>query len=130
MIEEIIKRFNAKQEELEMQLSRAHPGNYKALVEIVVRLVTSELEYDDCNLDPERITEIDHGDYQGTLVYIIGEKGYQPSQYWYIKVAYGSCSACDTLQGISDYSSDPPTKKQIKEYLQLALHLVQGIKEL
>ena len=37
----------------------------------------------------ERIHRIDDGDYQGTLVFVIGGKGYQLSTYWYVKVSYG-----------------------------------------
>jgi hypothetical protein len=43
-------------------------------------------------------------------------------------VGYGSCSGCDTLQGISDYSHAAPNEKQIDDYMTLALHIVQGFK--
>ena len=78
--------------------------------------------------DPERIHRIDDGNYQGTLVYVIGEKGYQPDKYWYVKVDYGSCSGCDTLEGIRDYTDDAPTDEQAKDYMTVALHIVQGMK--
>jgi hypothetical protein len=78
--------------------------------------------------DPKIIHEIDDGDYQGTLLYVIPKIGYQPSIYWYIKIGYGSCSACDELHHIRNYSSDKPTAAQIHDYMTLALRIVQGLK--
>ena len=37
---------------------------------------------------------------------MIPEEGYQPSDYWYVRVSYGSCCGCDTLQSITDCSGD------------------------
>lgn len=128
MIPEIIERFDANRENLLASFKAAHPDNYAAIVKSVVEHVTSEDDYDDNNLDPERIERIDHGDYQGTLLFVIGAKGYQPSNYWYTKVSYGSCSGCDTFEAIRDYSGELPTEEQAKEYFNLALHIVQGLK--
>jgi len=41
---------------------------------------------------------------------------------------YGSCSGCDTLQAISDYDDGRPSELQLKEYMALALHLVQKMR--
>jgi hypothetical protein len=79
------------------------------------------------------ITEIDHGDYQGTLVFVIGGSGYQPGveDHWYTSVYYGSCSGCDTLQGISDYPSEKlPSEDQVQEYWTLCLHMIQKMKRM
>ena len=57
-------------------------------------------------------------------MFIIGAKGYQPSDYWYVKVGYGSCSGCDTLEAIRGYSDEKPTPDQVKDYVTLALHVV------
>ena len=81
---------------------------------------------------PERIHKIDDGDYQGTLLFVIAAKGYQPSKYWAVSVGYGSCSGCDTLEGIKsdgDYG-ESPNKQQIADYMTLALHIVQGLKQI
>jgi len=126
MIELYVKRFESNKAQLESVLAIKHPENYKDLVTAVVKTITSE-DYGD--LDTERIHEIDDGDYQGTLLYVIGAKGYQPNKYWAVPVYYGSCSGCDTLQSICEYSSEPPTKEQIKQYMTLALDIVQGLKE-
>ncbi len=127
MIDTFVRRFEGNKAQLESVLAAKHPENYKDLVTAVVKAITSD-DYDD--LDPERIHEIDDGDYQGTLLYVIGAKGYQPSKYWAVSVYYGSCSGCDTLQDICGYSSEPPTKNQIQQYTTLALHIVQGLKEI
>jgi hypothetical protein len=46
------------------------------------------------------------------------------------KVGYGSCSGCDTLQATKDYSDEKPTPDQVSQYMILALHIVQGFKQL
>lgn len=127
MIPTIIERFDANRENLLASFKAAHPESYDAIVKSVVEVVTSD-EYGECDLDPERIVAVDHGDYQGTRLFVIGAKGYQPSNYWFVKVDYGSCSGCDTFEAIRDYSGEPPTEDQAKEYFSLALHIVQSLK--
>lgn len=76
----------------------------------------------------DNMTVLDHGDYQGTLVFILHMNCYQPSvdEYVYTSVDYGSCSACDALQGINEYNWDKlPNEEQIKDYMTLCLHLLQ-----
>jgi hypothetical protein len=128
MIQSLVDRFMAADAVLRAQFAAAHPSAYKDVVAAVVRVVTNPEEYGDDALDPERIHQIDDGDYQGTLVFVIAAKGYQPSDYWYVKVSYGSCSGCDTLQAIHNYSDEPPTPEQVDDYMTLALHVVQGLK--
>jgi hypothetical protein len=128
MIQTYVDRFMAPegQATLRAALSQAHPS-YRSLVTDVIKVIAAD-DYD--APDPERIHEIDDGDYQGTLLYVIGARGYQPSDYFYVKVRYGSCSGCDTLQGIREYQETPPREDQIKDYMTLALHIVQGLKKL
>ena len=126
MIKDMVERFMQAKPELEKRLKEDHPASYNELVWLVVKAINPEQEWD--LPDPDRITEIDHGDYQGNLLYVIGATGYQPDTYWYVKVAYGSCSACDTLQEIQGYGDGPPTPDQIKQYMILALHIVQRMK--
>ena len=126
MIQKFVDRYMGRKEELRALFAEKHPEEYKSIVQAVVKVLHDEDEYE--SPDPERIVEIDHGDYQGTLVYIIGASGYQPSEYWAVMVGYGSCSGCDTLQSICEYSDDPPTEEQVSDYMTLALHVVQGIK--
>lgn len=74
---------------------------------------------------------IDDGNYQGTLVYVIPEAGYQPSRYWYCRIAYGSCSACDTLEGIlATYGIYDRIETALDDMMALCLHIVQGTREM
>lgn len=127
MIAKFIERFDAKREALRAQFKEKAPSDYADIVRAVVGAVRDEDEY--ASPDPDRIHRIDDGDYQGTLVFVIGAGGYQPSTYWYVKVDYGSCSGCDTLEGIRDYQ-DAVSDEQAEQYLTLALHVLQGLKEM
>jgi len=72
------------------------------------------------------------------LVYVIAESGYQPNTYWYVKVSYGSCSGCDTLEAIMCGNWGHETKEEEDEWkeqaidklMTLALHIVQGLKKM
>lgn len=125
MIQEFVDRFMANRSQVEANFSRVHPNNYSDIVRSVIRAIETE-----DGPDPDRIHSIDDGDYQGTLVFIIGAKSYQPDDYWYVKIAYGSCSGCDTLMSIYNYSNEAPTKSQIHDYMTLALHVCQGLKKM
>lgn len=125
MIQEFVDRFMARRDEIEAGFSEEHPGDYVDIVRAVVRALRGDSEYD--APDPDRIHEINEVGYQGTLVYVIGAGGYQPSDYWYVKVGYGSCSGCDTLKSIREYESD---ELRVKDYMTLALHIVQGLKKM
>lgn len=128
MIQEFVDRFIAAKPRLMDEFSKRHPEDYKEIVRAVVSTLSSEDGWRDP--DPDRIHQIDDGEYQGTLVFVIAAQGYQPSDYWYVRVGYGSCSGCDTLQAISSYSSEPPTPEQAEDYWTLALHVVQGLKKM
>ena len=127
MVMEFVERFMANKEAIRGEFADGHPDSYIDIVRLVVRHLRDD---DRAHLGPVpgRIHEINDGDYQGTLVYVIGGGGYQPSRYWWVMVDYGSCSGCDTLEGIREYGSDAPTESQIDEYMTLALHIVQGLR--
>lgn len=127
MIKNFVDIFMNHKQELEHFFVK-HPENYKEIVVAVVRLLA---QYDDSyeSPDPDLVHEIDDGDYQGTLVYVIASQGYQPEKYWVVKVSYGSCSGCDTLEAIRDYSDDVPDEQQVKDYMTLCLHIIQNMKE-
>ena len=96
---------------------------WKAVLDIVVNPVMRT------PFNTERITEVDDGGYQGTLLLIAPFDTYQPCHYEYVLtyVDYGSCSGCDTLLAINSHSyGDLPTAEQVKEYLQLALNMLQA----
>ncbi len=128
MIKEFVDRFMSKKPELEAIFSKKHPEDYKEIVANVINILKNGDVYDCPSSD--NIHEIDEGDYQGTLVFVMSEGGYQPSDYWFVKVGYGSCSGCDTLEAIRDCSDELPTDEQIKDYMALALHIVQKLKKM
>lgn len=123
MIREAVVRWEKGKDSVREALAREHPESYLDLVKLVVKCL------EPMGLDQERIVEIDQGEYSGVLVYVIGEKGYQPCKYWYVKVDYGSCSGCDTLEYIKslEYLSNVPTEEQVRHYMTLALNLVQQL---
>ena len=103
-----------------------YSSDYKSILVKVFELVLTDQE-----VQLDAITTIDNGDYQGTLLFVIPFDTYQPSEneYYFTAVGYGSCSGCDTLQGISDYDDGLPTEQQVDDYMTLALHLVQKMKK-
>lgn len=129
MEKKIVAAWDANKDKLKAFFAAKHPDSYLEVITAVVQMLHDSMTgYS--KPDPARITEIDHGGYQGTLVYVIGATGYQPAAFWYVKVGYGSCSVCDTLKAISNYSDAPPTDEQIGEYMTLALHVIQGLKQM
>lgn len=128
MIEAAVNSWERNKHKLREKLVKKHPDSYVDLVTAVIAAITEEDDmYQSFSPDPERIHVIDDGDYQGTQIYVIAEKGYQPSRYWLTGVSYGSCSGCDTLEAIRVYADDPPNEKQIDAYMDLCLHLVQQL---
>lgn len=128
MIDKFVKQWEANKKSVEAFFKENHPEDYAKIVKLVVFSINPSEEYG--MPDPSRIHEIDDGYYQGTLLYVIAETGYQPSTYWAVSVDYGSCSGCDTLESIRSYDTDKPTEDQVKEYMALATHIVQGLVEI
>jgi hypothetical protein len=133
MIQKFVNRFMAAESVLREGFAAKHP-EYIDIVKAVVSVIGEKSAYVDAAAyeepDATRIHQIDDGSYQGTLIFVIASVGYQPWKYWYVKVGYGSCSGCDTLEGIRDYEDGPPTKEQVDAYMTLALHIVQGLKSM
>jgi len=123
-----VNQFMARKADIENIFREKHPDTYGEIVQAVISVLSDEDDF--CTPDPERIHTIDDGHYQGTLVFVIAEKGYQPSEYWYVRVGYGSCSGCDTLEHIRGFRDETPTDEQVKDYMTLALHIVQGLKKM
>lgn len=128
MIKEFVERFDAARQALLEKYKAAHPDGYDEIVRDVVTVCADGATGGVPST--EHIHRIDDGSYQGVLVFVIGEGGDQPSDYWVAKVSYGSCSVCDTFQHIRDYGDEPPTEEQAKDYLTLALHILQNMKAL
>jgi hypothetical protein len=133
VIKEFVQIWDKKKDDLQLSFMEKHPNGYEDIVKQVIELIGSDdhgiLGYGG-QPDPDCIHVINDGDYQGTLLFVIAAKGYQPSTYWYVKVGYGSCSGCDTYQSIRDSGgwNDTPTEEQVRDYMTLALHIIQELK--
>lgn len=132
MIQEFVDNFIANESKVREAFAAEFPGSYEAIVKVAVENVV-----DDATTygqpDPRVIHCINDGDYQGTLLFLIPDNTYQPSNYWYVRVYYGSCSGCDTLEAIRDsgsYSETGSNQGQVDDLYTLALHVVQGLKVL
>ena len=95
---------------------------YKDLVKLTVVFILN----DENEWDVNKIKEIDDGDYQGTLLYLIPEDTYQPnsSEYLMTFVEYGSCSGCDTLQAIQCFLDTKSRDKSIDGLMNLCKDLI------
>lgn len=110
-------------------------SSYVGLVKIVMHVVLNPyfIEEFGYRYDTENVTIIDDGNYQGTQIFVFHKDVYQPGvgDYVFTSSYYGSCSLCDTMEGIRDLSdSDLPSEEQVREYMTLALHQIQGFKPL
>jgi hypothetical protein len=134
MITKLVKQWEENKHKLEEYFKTTKQDEYDSYETIVKKVfeicLPEATDYSGWNLD--KMTVIDDGDYQGTQIFIIPTDTYQPSLEDYVMTDtyYGSCSGCDTLQAVSGYDYDLPTEEQVKEYMTLALHLVQKLKRL
>ena len=135
MIQEIIKRWDKNKYKLEEYFSTTKQeefASYETIIQKIFELVinSDEESYERFNIN--KMTVIDDGNYQGTQIFIIPKDTYQPNidDYLITHTYYGSCSGCDVLESIRNYSSGLPTEQQVKEYMILALHLVQKMKRI
>lgn len=129
MDKKLIAKFDEKRDELKARFKSTHPAGYDAIFTALCEVLTSD-GWDGDYPDPARITVIDHGEYQGTRVFVVGATGYQPSVYWMSMVSYGSCSGCDTFESTREYGDDPPTDEQADAYFTMALHMLQGMRQI
>ena len=136
MIEAIVKKWDVNKHKLEEYFATTKQeeySDYKTIVVKLFELVITEIENEWSGTDEfdiSKMTVIDDGDCQGTTIYIIPKDTYQPnvSESVITDNYYGSCSGCDTLLAISEYEDDLPSKEQVKEYMTIALHLVQKLR--
>ena len=131
MIQEFVDAFMKNKEYCKTKLQEKHPDDYQDIVRIVLETINEKEDTLYGKPNSSNIHVIDDGDYQGTLLFVIPENTYQPDDYWAVKVSYGSCSGCDTLQAIHDSCpAKTPTEEQLNDYMTLALHIVQGLKKI
>lgn len=128
MIQQVIKQFDQNRDKLKLRLSNENNiSSYRDLVNILLSVISDE---DNLDFDYEELTSIDHGHYQGTEIFIFPVKEYQPRDYYYFCVDYGSCSGCDTLQHVLYDYCDNETQKKIDGLFTLCLHMAQSIRKL
>lgn len=129
MIDAFVQRFDEKRDDIKQMIrDGVRDPDYETLFGYVVTALSNPEDYMGTP-DPERIHRVDDGHYQGTLVFVVAETGYQPSQYWATKVNYGSCSGCDTLQRILGWSEEALTDTQVEDLFTLCLHMLQNMVE-
>lgn len=106
--------------------------DYLDLVKMTFDVVVNQYSEQDADhiVNIDGIQEIDHGDYQGTKLFVIPLDTYQPwaSDYLFTWVGYGSCTLCDTLMGIyPDWEQEPPyDDKTVGPFLSLCGHILSN----
>ncbi len=127
----------AKQHELRKAYEEKHPDSYLKIVEDVADIIFPDASY---AFDEDKVTEFPViVDGEGENVYVILDRAWDTYRacdtYGYglyiVAVGYGSCSVCDALERIANFSQHiraKPTKGQTEAYMTLALHIVQAIK--
>jgi hypothetical protein len=135
MIIEFVKAWDANKQKLSEYIASNEQGSYSNYKQIVKMLFEQVINpYLTANgetaFNLDSLHEIDDGDYQGTLLYMIPKDTYQSSYYEYVATFVGYCSrsGCDTLMGISCYDEGLPNECQVKEYMELCLHILQNCK--
>ncbi len=133
MDKDIINAWDNAQQKLRYYLRTNAQSGYDSYEELLKLSLSFMFSKDDYGMpSSDLITKIDNGDYQGTLVFVIGGYGYQPGvdDHWYTSVGYGSCSGCDTLQSINSYEEGLPSEEQVNGYWTLCLHMIQKMRRM
>lgn len=135
MIKYALRKWDAGRDTLRRIISQTEKAeryywNYIDIVKMVCRCILNvNMIEGDPEIDVDKITMIDNGDYQGTLLFMLPFCTYQPpseSDYLMTFVDYGSCSGCDTLQIIQS-NDDPSDQDMTDSYLTLCRDIVNNI---
>ena len=96
-------------------------SSYKQILDSIIKRVLNQNTEENKKFNAEKVTEIDNGDWQGTMIWAIPSASYQPGPYDYIFAYqyYGSCSGCDALQA---------AYKDIDMLMEIALNIFQSMK--
>ncbi len=130
MIKYCLDKWNKNHKRLEEALIKDRTLNccdYAHLVELVVNNILNDEEGGYRNTwNASKITVIDNGDYQGTLLFLIPKNRYQPGENEYLMTYanYGSCSVCDALMG-AQCGGD--AQQQLKDFMLLCKDLVTNM---
>ena len=135
MINSIIEQWDLNNHNLKQYFESTEQReycDYKEILSLIFELVVEKVDKDGVSftIQKENIRTIDDGEYEGTLIYIIpiDRPFIDVSDYLITDNYYGSCSGCDALLSISDCESKKPNEIQVKEYMTIALHLVQKLR--
>ena len=129
MIKIMKELWNKHEKELRERLAKrtdVHQLEYVDLVHLTFQTIFNGDDRE-VKLNLKEMTEIDNGDYQGTMLYLIPFKTYQPAEYEYLMtyVWYGSCSGCDALQAAKFWCDDGPlTGKELKAVMAICKDIV------
>lgn len=114
MIDKFVTFFTDNKDLLASRFAKP-PEEYKDVVIAVFDLLLGEGGY--------KLTETDTGSgFEGSFLYVI----VAPSETYYVRVGYGSCCVCDTME----YIKRLPEEDRTRAYITLALHIVQKIRTL
>lgn len=135
MLKYCLQKWHENKDKLETAIRKdtaLNCCNYRYLLELLVEHVLNGGEcgeHDKYRLQANRITKIDDGDYQGTLLFIIPFDTYQPAEHENLMtyVRYGSCSGCDALQAIQSWEDAPPTEIQVEGYMTLCKDMLTNM---
>lgn len=130
MIQRFVDAWERNKPLIRRMFAEKHPGDYDDVVLTVLAGLRHEAPSQGGFPDPAATLVIEGDSYQGTNTYLLVDSFRGGEPRWYVRVDYGSCSGCDTLCSIhTGRRSDRPTDEQVDEYMTLALHIVQSIKE-
>jgi hypothetical protein len=128
MITEIVQQWDKNKLKLEEYFRTTKQEEYRDYKNIILKifeLIINDGDVYDFNISKMKV--INDGNRKGTLIFIIHRNQYPPTidDYIVTDTYYGSCSGCNTLLSISNYDFELPNESQIKEYMTLALHIIQ-----
>jgi hypothetical protein len=133
MIMHFVSQWEIRKREVRMRLLSLWPDiTYLGIVTAVV-CILRDPDSDDQHPDASQVKEFDiDDDYQGDKIYVISGN-LTREKTWVVQVGYGSCSGCDSIKRVLDDGSrisQSPTETQIADMMSLALHVVQGLREI
>ena len=131
MLKYCYEKWDKNKDKLEAALRKTDISRveYRDILVLTVENILNDEENPDYCWDTRSITEINDGDYQGTLLYLIPQKTYQPSEHEYLMtyIGYGSCTCCDLLQSIQPDSNEEITDDDIAEFMALCKDFVTNM---
>ena len=131
-----VDRWDKNKDRLQKRIENSIDHNswgYETLVKLIIEEVLNPgAEFRSDTWNSEEITVIDNGDYQGSQLFLFHKNTYQPgpADYMITFEFYGSCSGCDTLMAIQEwsYKQELPTEIQVRDYMALCLNLIQQMR--